>query len=82
MENDKFYILGHVILPFRLMSVSYPKHCKKDLKNLTPTLALPEAVEKSIWFFVTSFRRKPESSVFKTLRTCWTPVFTGVTAEI
>jgi hypothetical protein len=29
-----------------------------------------------------SFRRKPESSVFKALRIGWTPVFTGVTAEI
>jgi hypothetical protein len=26
-----------------------------------------------------SFRQKPESSVFKQLRTIWTPVFTGVT---
>jgi hypothetical protein len=40
-----------------------------------------EAVKKSIQFFFTSFRRKPESSVFKVLRTYWTPVFTGVTAE-
>jgi len=38
-------------------------------------------VKKSIWFFFTSFRRKPESSVFKVLRTDWTPVFTGETAE-
>jgi hypothetical protein len=30
----------------------------------------------------TSFRRKPESSVFGALQTDWTPVFTGVTAEI
>jgi hypothetical protein len=29
-----------------------------------------------------SFRQKPESSVFMALRTDWTPVFTGVTAEI
>jgi hypothetical protein len=52
--------------------------------SFAPPLTLPlgEGVKKSIWFFVTSFRRKPESSVFKTLRTCWTPVFTGVTAEI
>jgi hypothetical protein len=41
-----------------------------------------EGVKKSIWFFFTSFRQKPESSVFKALRTYWTPVFTGVTAEI
>jgi len=26
-----------------------------------------------------SFRRKPESSLFKQLQTIWTPVFTGVT---
>ncbi|MCX5916033.1 MAG: hypothetical protein NTX30_05010, partial [Deltaproteobacteria bacterium] len=38
-------------------------------------------MKKSIQFFFTSFRRKPESSVFKDLRTYWTPVFTGVTAE-
>ncbi|MCX5917625.1 MAG: hypothetical protein NTX30_13225 [Deltaproteobacteria bacterium] len=38
-------------------------------------------MKKSIQFFFTSFRRKPESSVFKVLRTYWTPVFTGVTAE-
>ena len=29
-----------------------------------------------------SFRRKPESSSFKALRIFWTPVFTGVTADI
>jgi len=39
-------------------------------------------VKKSIWFLFTSFRRKPESSVFQALRTGWTPVYTGVTAEI
>ena len=39
-----------------------------------------EDVKKSIWFFFTSFRRKPESSVFKALAIDWTPVFTGVTA--
>jgi len=27
-----------------------------------------------------SFRRKPESSVFKNLRLTWTPAFDGVTA--
>jgi len=41
-----------------------------------------EGVKKLIWFFFMSFRRKPESSVFMALRTDWTPVFTGVTAEI
>jgi hypothetical protein len=39
-------------------------------------------VKKSIWLFFTSFRRKPESSVFKALAIDWTPVFTGVTPEI
>jgi hypothetical protein len=39
-------------------------------------------VKKSIWLFFTSFRRKPESSVFKALAIDWTPVFTGVTSEI
>jgi len=29
-----------------------------------------------------SFRRKPESSVFKALAIDWTPVFTGVTTGI
>ena len=48
---------------------------------LTPALSRKEGVKKSIWFFFTSFRRKPESSVFKALRTDWTPVFTGETAE-
>jgi hypothetical protein len=60
------------------------------MKNITPTLPSPEGVKKSIWFFFTSFRRnlsrqvlsrEPESSVFKALRTDWTPVFTGETAE-
>ena len=41
-----------------------------------------EVVKKSISFFLTSFRRKPESSVFGTLRTDWTPVFTEVTTKI
>jgi hypothetical protein len=50
--------------------------------QFTPTLAFPEGVKKSISFFLTSFRRKPESSVFKVLRTSWTPVFTGVTTKI
>jgi hypothetical protein len=39
-----------------------------------------EGVKKSVRFFFTSFRRKPESSVFKALAIAWTPVFTGVTA--
>jgi len=38
-------------------------------------------VKKLIWFFFTSFRRKPESSVLTALRIDWTPVFTGVTPE-
>jgi len=29
--------------------------------------------------FSLSFRRKPESSLFKALQISWTPVFTGVT---
>ena len=52
---------------------------------VTPKITSPlggEGVKKSIWFFFTSFRRKPESRVFRALRTEWTPVFTGVTAEI
>ena len=53
-----------------------------NIGNITPTLPLPEGVKKLISFFFTSFRRKPESSVFKTLAIDWTPVFTGVTAEI
>jgi hypothetical protein len=40
----------------------------------------PEGVKKLIWFLFRSFRRKPESSVFKALEISWTPVFTGVTA--
>ena len=39
-------------------------------------------MKKSIWLFFTSFRRKPESSFFTALAIDWTPVFTGVTAEI
>jgi len=42
----------------------------------------PRRCEKVDLVFFTSFRRKPESSVFRALRTDWTPVFTGVTAEI
>ncbi len=41
----------------------------------------PEGVKKSAWVFFPSFRRKPESSIFKPLRTAWTPVFTGVTTK-
>jgi hypothetical protein len=41
-----------------------------------------EDVKKSAWFFFTSFRRKPESSVFRAFQIDWTPVFTGVTALI
>jgi hypothetical protein len=39
-------------------------------------------VKKSIWSFFASFRRKPESNLFKALAIDWTPVFTGVTAGI
>jgi len=53
-----------------------------ELFYFTPHPPLPEGVKKLISFFFTSFRRKPESSVFKTLAIDWTPVFTGVTAEI
>jgi len=38
-------------------------------------------VKKLIWFFLASFRQKPESRFFKDLRIYWTPVFTGVTNE-
>jgi len=55
--------------------------CIRDKSPLAPLLQRGEGVKKSIQFFFTSFRRKPESSVFKVLRTYWTPVFTGVTAE-
>jgi hypothetical protein len=37
--------------------------------------------KKLIWFFLASFRRKPESRFFTDLRIDWTPVFTGVTNE-
>jgi hypothetical protein len=47
-----------------------------------PLPPLPEGVKKLLLFLFTSFRRKPESSVFQALRIDWTPVFTGVTAEI
>jgi hypothetical protein len=50
-----------------------------------PTLPSPsegEGVKKSIWLFFTSFRRNPESRSFTNLQILWTPVFTGVTAEI
>jgi hypothetical protein len=39
----------------------------------------PKGVKKLIQLSFMSFRRKPESSVFKSLRIAWTPVFTGVT---
>jgi hypothetical protein len=35
-----------------------------------------EAVKKLLWCCFTSFRRKPESSVFMKLQIRWTPVFT------
>jgi hypothetical protein len=76
--NETQYLQGfsrikyhfHALLRFKFQTI------------ITPTLALPEGVKKLISFFFTSFRRKPESSVFKTLAINWTPVFTGVTAEI
>jgi hypothetical protein len=46
-----------------------------------PPFCEREAVKKSIWFSIRSFRRKPESSVFNALSFDWTPVFTGVTTE-
>jgi hypothetical protein len=46
-----------------------------------PPLYQREAVKKLIWFFLASFRRKPESRFFTDLRIDWTPVFTGVTNE-
>jgi len=44
-------------------------------------LSKREAVKKSVCFFFPSFRRKPESSIFKLLKISWTPVFTGVTTK-
>jgi hypothetical protein len=55
---------------------------RESRKNSSLPLLSQEGVKKSIWLFFTSFRRKPESSVFKPLAIRWTPVFTGVTAEI
>jgi len=48
--------------------------------NFFPPPLMGEGVKKSVLFFFTSFRRKPESSVFKALAIDRTPVFTGVTA--
>jgi hypothetical protein len=59
---------------------------------MTPEIpSLFEGVRKFAWVFFPSFRRKPctawctgrksESSIFKPLRTVWTPVFTGVTTK-
>ncbi len=41
-----------------------------------PLLTVSEKVAKR---HVSSFRRKPEASVFVDLRNFWTPVFNGVT---
>jgi hypothetical protein len=43
---------------------------------------IPRRCEKIGLVFSLSFRRKPESSLFKALQISWTPVFTGVTAQI
>jgi len=40
-----------------------------------------EGVKKLEFPLFLSFRRKPESSIFKVLRTFWTPVFTGETTK-
>jgi len=74
MISCLFSSVVSVLLTCRLF-----KFCEE---KFPPTLSLPEGVKKSIWFLFASFRRKPESSVFRVLRTDWTPVFTGVTAEI
>jgi len=50
-------------------------------KRCFPSPSTGEGVKKLIWFFLASFRRKPESRFFKDLRIDWTPVFTGVTNE-
>jgi hypothetical protein len=50
--------------------------------NFKIPLYPPEAVKKLVWCCFTSFRRKPESSVFKELRILWTPVFTGETNTV
>jgi len=34
----------HVFFPHNIFG-SKPKHCKKDIKNITPTLPFPEAVK-------------------------------------
>jgi len=47
------------------------------LPRKIPSPLMGEGVKKSIWFFFTPFRRKPESSLFKPLVIDWTPVFTG-----
>ena len=52
----------------------------KPSKTSSPPQCGRDGVKKSILFFFTSFRRKPESSGFGALGTDWTPVFTGVTA--
>ena len=54
----------------------------KEARSKFSSLLTQEGVKKFGRFLFTSFRRKPESSVFRSLRTDWTPVFTGVTAEI
>jgi hypothetical protein len=48
----------------------------------SPSPSSPEGVKKLVWCCFTSFRRKPESSVFMGLQILWTPVFTGETNTV
>jgi hypothetical protein len=74
--------VGFSTLPFSFhgKEVAYLGCIRKS--HLISSPLMGEGVKKSIWLFFTSFRRKPESRVFKPLAIEWAPVFTGVTAEI
>jgi len=82
--------LGEILIPGTAYKPIQRQGVVKELPLCCVSPLNPEGVKKSIWFFFTSFRRTPdrspgqapESSVFRALRTDWTPVFTGVTAEI
>jgi hypothetical protein len=80
--------LGEIFIPVEALKPIQRQGVVKELPLCCVSPLNPEGVKKSIWFFFTSFRRKPESrrrpgesrEPFYTLgpdfhRESWTPVF-------
>jgi hypothetical protein len=92
-ENRRLFQLEEGLEKDKMAGAAHRQKLRQPLNNSqkdrleysdfsSPPPSPSEDVKKLIWFFSTSFRRKPESSVLDALRTAWTPDFTPLRAGL